>query len=457
MDISLLPVKYTGNILCHYWICSITLYSDYLSTKKKGGGLNMVILWKQFDQGKIDLDYHLSNFMQTVSIYAASRDAIVCERPATLLAHSELVAVKLPRTLPQELLESQVLAVLLILMTESLTAKWGLHQTGSTGWFLRERETWRERRHERSEEQRCCIKHFICIPLGNKNPEEKLYIQHNICSQLTYGSLLKFLKTNKQRENELCSQFLQETLKISSAKQKNAKLKLCARGPISLEPPFPSPSPNPHFWEVILISRLSWWLSLLLHRQEGSWLPWTHSSCKGTLLCRKMHNTELAPPWDLALMLFYHPHQPPVHPFVFGISCTWQSAASSHCGSSMPASSVVGFDLWHQDLEILAMMDLLECTANTLCFGNCFILNYPGHWEIALRAVFWSCIDWGLGESGSRQLIGKVIGGLSPLWSQKLSPIAPNSVFGLYVWLLLFGASKYRHCFSKTMNNRSQF
>lgn len=83
----------------------------------------MVILWKQFDQGKIDLDYHLSNFMQTVSIYAASRDAIVCERPATLLAHSELVAVKLPRTLPQELLESQVLAVLLILMTESLTAK----------------------------------------------------------------------------------------------------------------------------------------------------------------------------------------------------------------------------------------------------------------------------------------------------------------------------------------------
>lgn len=41
----------------------------------------------------MDLDYHPSYFMLTASMYAVSRDAIISERSAPLLAHVELVVV----------------------------------------------------------------------------------------------------------------------------------------------------------------------------------------------------------------------------------------------------------------------------------------------------------------------------------------------------------------------------
>ena len=105
--------------------------------------------------------------------------------PQCWFALSWLQSNKLPRILPQERLESQALTVLPYL--DDRVPKWGLHQIGSTGWFLRERETSREGCQECSEGQRSCRKHLICVPLGSKNPGEKLYVQHSICSQLTYG------------------------------------------------------------------------------------------------------------------------------------------------------------------------------------------------------------------------------------------------------------------------------
>lgn len=95
----------------------------------------MVTLGKQSDQGKVDLDSLHSDFMWPASIYAVSRDAIISERPAMMLAHAE-------QSVLQELRDSQVLAIHPYLDDKS---SWqqseGYTKFGSTGWFLREQET----------------------------------------------------------------------------------------------------------------------------------------------------------------------------------------------------------------------------------------------------------------------------------------------------------------------------
>lgn len=72
---------------------------------------------------------------------------------------------------------------------------------------LEQWETERERCQECSEEQKSGTKHFICVPMGKTNPGERLYVQHDICSQSTYGSLLLFLKTSMQRRTSFAFDF----------------------------------------------------------------------------------------------------------------------------------------------------------------------------------------------------------------------------------------------------------
>lgn len=167
----------------------------------------------------------------------------------------------LPRILTQELQSVQVWPFFCIL-TEPLTSKrltliWGWlvvlqgvgNQNGRVPRTLRGTEVLHKP-----------------LYLGNKNPGMLLYIYNgtNIQSKLTYGSLLPFLKTSMQKRK-------QALLLIFAINFENLcrQCKECLTGVVHWRPHLPGASlpllsPNPHFREVILISRLSWWLSLLL-------------------------------------------------------------------------------------------------------------------------------------------------------------------------------------------------
>ena len=132
--------------------------------------------------------------MQSASPYAISRDALVSERPATVLICIELAANKLPRILPQERLESQALTVLPYLddrVPDSkvrVTSNWvdllvlegGRDLEGKVPRMLRGTE----------ELQKAL---YLCSS-GQQEPRGELYIQHNICSQLTYFFFNRFWK-----------------------------------------------------------------------------------------------------------------------------------------------------------------------------------------------------------------------------------------------------------------------
>lgn len=92
--------------------------------------------------------------------------------PQCWFALSWLQSNKLPRILPQERLESQALTVLPYLDDRVPDSKVRVTSNWVNLLVLEGGRDLEGRRQECSEEQRSCRKHFICVPLGNKNPGE---------------------------------------------------------------------------------------------------------------------------------------------------------------------------------------------------------------------------------------------------------------------------------------------